>query len=269
MWSNRATMVWLLMVSMATPASAADPVMLYSAGSLRSALSEAATAFEAATGVKVKGKFGPSGVLKDEIVGCAKADVFTSANMEHPQALAASKRGGPVVLFARNRLCALTRPRLKVTSASLVEVMLDPAVKLGTSTPRNDPSGDYAWELFHKADKATPGVFAQLETKAIQLVGNDSAPVVPAGRSVYALLISQQKADIFLTYCTNAIEAQHEVAGLQIVQLPPELAVAADYGLTVINGAPASAYQFAMFILSADGQRSLAKHGFAAPLLPQ
>ena len=51
--------------------------------------------------------------------------------------------------------------------------------------------------------------------------------------------------------------------------LPDELAVGADYGLTVISGASPQAYQFAMFILSVDGQRVLAKHGFAAPALPQ
>jgi molybdate transport system substrate-binding protein len=53
------------------------------------------------------------------------------------------------------------------------------------------------------------------------------------------------------------------------VQLPDAIAVGADYGLTVVNGAPAQAYQFALFILSADGQRTLARHGFAAPALPQ
>jgi ABC-type molybdate transport system substrate-binding protein len=46
-------------------------------------------------------------------------------------------------------------------------------------------------------------------------------------------------------------------------------AVGADYGLTVMAAASPSAYQFAMFILSADGQRVLAKYGFAAPTLPQ
>ena len=32
-----------------------------------------------------------------------------------------------------------------------------------------------------------------------------------------------------------------------------------------MNGAPAAAQRFAQFILSADGQAILAKHGFAAP----
>jgi hypothetical protein len=39
--------------------------------------------------------------------------------------------------------------------------------------------------------------------------------------------------------------------------------------LTVLTGASPQAYAFAMFLLSTDGQRGLAKHGFAAPALPQ
>jgi len=81
--------------------------------------------------------------------------------------------------------------------------------------------------------------------------------------------VAESKADLFLTSCTNAREAQAQNPGQQIVALPQELAVGADYGFTVIAGAPPQAYQFALFILSVDGQRILAKHGFAAPALPQ
>ena len=54
-----------------------------------------------------------------------------------------------------------------------------------------------------------------------------------------------------------------------MIALPDTLAVGADYGLTVITGASPSAYRFALFILSPEGQRILEKHGFAAPNLPQ
>jgi molybdate transport system substrate-binding protein len=174
-----------------------------------------------------------------------------------------------VVLFARNRLCALARPGLDVTPAALLDRMLDSSVKLGTSTPKADPSGDYAWEVFRKADKLSPGASAALEKKALQLTGGPSSPPAPQGRSVYGGLLAQGAADIFLTYCTNALAAQRENPVQQIVALPDALAVGADYGLTVMNGASAPAYQFAMFIPSAEGQRTLAKHGFAAPALPQ
>ena len=84
-------------------------------------------------------KFGPSGLLKKEIADGGKADVFASANMEHPEELADDGTGGPVVRFARNKMCALVKPGLDVTSDTLLARMLDAKVKLGTSTPRADP----------------------------------------------------------------------------------------------------------------------------------
>ena len=141
--------------------------------------------------------------------------------------------------------------------------------RLGTSTPRADPSGDYAWEVFRKADRLRPGAFAALEKKTLQLTGGPNAPSAPPGRTIYGALVAEGKADIFLTYCTSAREAQTQNSSQQIVPLPVELAVGADYGLTVLNGSSPQAYELAMFILSIDGQRVLAKHGFAAPALPQ
>jgi molybdate transport system substrate-binding protein len=184
-----------------------------------------------------------------------------------PAVAATANRTGPVVLFARNKykLCALVRPGLAVTS----DTLLDPEVKLGASTPKADPSGDYAFEAFRKAEAMRPNARPALEKKALQLTGGPASPPAPQGRSIYGELLAQGAADIFLTYCTNALAAQRENPTPQIVALPDVLAVGADYGLTVMNGASAPAYKFVMFILSAEGQRTLAKHGFAAPGLPQ
>jgi molybdate transport system substrate-binding protein len=254
-----------VLISMSAPSVAEDLVLLHAAGSLRGALTELAGSVEAATGARVKAKFGASGLLKDEIAGGTKAEVFASANMEHPRALALAKRSGPVALFARNKLCALVRPGLTVEPATLLDRMLDAEVKLGTSTPRADPSGDYAWAVFRKADRIRPGAYALLDKKALQLTGGPASPPPPPDRSIYGALLAQRAADIFLTYCTGALAAQKENPGQQIVDLPDALAVGADYGLTVINDASAPAYKFALFILSNEGQQLLAKHGFAAP----
>jgi molybdate transport system substrate-binding protein len=241
----------------------AETVQLYAAGSLRAALTDAAKAFEAETGNTVQAKFGPSGLLRDEIAGGAKADVFASANMEHPQALSAEKKSGPVLLFARNRLCALVKPGLKVDSATLLERMLDPAIKLGTSTPKADPSGDYAFEVFRKADAIKPGARAVLEKKALQLMGDANSAQPPAGRLVYGWHIAEGRADIFLAYCTATRETQKQNPDQQIVDLPDSLAVGADYGLTVITGATSAAERLAQFIMSPAGQKILTGHGFA------
>ena len=87
--------------------------------------------------------------------------------------------------------------------------MLDPAVKLGTSTPKADPSGDYAFELFERVERSgarRPGG-PLLADKALQLTGGPNSPPPPAGRNVYGMLVATGQADVFLTYCTNAVVA--------------------------------------------------------------
>ncbi len=252
-----------------TITQAAEAVLLHAAGSLRASLDDVAGAHEKATGIKVTAKYGASGTLREEIERGAKAEVFASANMEHPLALARAGKSSPVVLFARNQMCALARPGLTVEPGNLIDRMMEAQVKLATATPRADPSGDYAWEVFRKADAQRPGAFAALSHKALQLTGGPSSVTAPVGRSLYGMLVSQGRADIFLTYCTNALEAVKQNPGQRMIALPDNLAVAADYGLTVMITASPAGWRFAMFILSADGQRILANHGFAAPGVPR
>ncbi len=255
----------LAMISIPGAAAAQQIVLLHAAGSLRGALTEVSKAFEASSGVKVDGKYGPSGLLRDEIAGGAKAEVFASANMNHPESLAKDGKSGPVTRFTRNRLCALVKPGLEITSANLLDRMLDANVKLGTSTPKADPSGDYAWDVFKKADALKAGSFAALEKKALQLTGGPNSPPAPKDRNVYGAVVADGQADIFLTYCTNAVVAKRENPAQQIVALPDTLAVGADYGLTVVKGASGNAEKLAAFILSNEAQAILAKHGFAPP----
>jgi len=260
---------FMLTMTISSPATAADPVLLHAAGSLRGALTEVTQAFTKTYGAPVIPRFGASGLLKDVIAAGEKAEVYASANMDHPQALQREGISGPVVLFARNELCAFLRPGLAATSADLLDKMLDPAVKLGTSTPRADPAGDYAFAVFARAEAVKAGAKAALETKALQLTGGPNSPPTPADRNVYGERLAQGAADIFLAYCTNAGPIAKEQPAVRMLRLPEALAVGADYGLTVIRGASPNAYRLAMFILSADGQRILARQGFSAPALPK
>lgn len=251
-----------------TPAAAQEPVRLYAAGSLRAVLDEIGAQFTAETGTKVANTYGASGLLRERIDKGEPAEVFASANMEHPAALAKQGKAGPVVLFTRNQLCALARQGLAVQPQSLLDRMLDPAIKLGTSTPKADPSGDYAWEVFEKAERQRPGSFATLDRKALKLTGGAGSAPPPTGRNVYGALVEKGEADIFLTYCTNAVLAKGEIGTLQIVALPVGLAVGADYGLTVLNGATPEANRLAFYMMSPAGQAIFAKHGFSAVALP-
>jgi molybdate transport system substrate-binding protein len=131
----------LRIIIMASPADATE-VLLHAAGSLRDALTDVAKAFETSGGETVRQQYGASGTLRDAIASGERAEVFASANMAHPQSLAQAGKAGPVVLFARNRLCALVKPGLAVTPDNLLVRMLSADTRLGTSTPKADPSGD-------------------------------------------------------------------------------------------------------------------------------
>ena len=244
--------------------ASAETLNLYAAGSLRAALTDVARAFEAKNGgLKVEAEFAASGLLRERIEKGEAAHVFASADMGHPQKLVdAGLARTQAGVFARNQLCALVRAGLSVTSASLLDALVDPVVRVGTSTPKADPSGDYAFALFAKAEARKPGAKARLEAKALQLTGGPTSEKAPPGRNQYGWVMDSGKADIFLTYCTNAVLARKEVSSLQIVQIPPELNVGADYGMIVLKSAPVVADKLAAFMRSEDGQAILVGYGF-------
>ena len=77
--------------------------------------------------------------------------------------------------------------------------------------------------------------------------------------------MDQGQADIFLTYCTNAVAAQAEVPRLKIVTVPPDLQVYADYGLTVRRFTHPAAQAFAEALFSPASQAVFARYGFGSP----
>jgi len=174
----RKSVIAVAIFAMAGPA-AAETVQLYAAGSLKGALTDVAKAYEAMTGNKIDAKYGPSGLLKNEISGGAKAQVFAFANMEHPQALRDEKKSyGPSL-----RAQQIVRAR---------------------ETRSGGGQRDFARSHARSRGKA-------------RHLNTESRPVLGA-----------------------------------------------DYGLTVINGAPGSAQKFADFIMSSQGQEILMSYGFAS-----
>lgn len=258
-------MAAVLLGASAGAQSASSDLSVFAAGSLRAALGDVSRAFEAShPGTSVRLTFGASGLLKDRLMSGEKADVFASANMEHPEALHAAGKAGQVQRFARNAMCGLVVADSGTTSVNLVQRMLDPDVKLGTSTPVADPSGDYAWQVFKRIEQSgVLDAFDRLSTKALQLTGGPMSPPPPAGRNVYGALVANRSADVFLTYCTNATLAVREEPSLRTVAVPAEINVGASYGVAGLEGGSSQAQVFVEFLLGAEGQQILAQHGFA------
>lgn len=262
-------MVGAAPVSAQTDTSTASPtITVYAAGSLRAALDEVARAFEQAQGARVAMTYGASGLLKNRIVAGEAPQVFASANTEHPQALVAAGKAVAVTPFTRNALCVLTTPGFTLQGQTLAQRLLAADVRVGTSTPKADPSGDYAFTMFERfeATGATgPGTADALKRKALQLTGGPNSPKLPAGRNVYGDLVASGQADAFVTYCTNASAARREHPQLQVLPVPEVVNVSAVYGLVVLNPATALAQAYTQFVVGPQGQAVLAAHGFSAP----
>lgn len=241
-----------------------ETVRVLAAGSLRRAFAAIEAAFrQAAPDVRLQRRHGPAGLLRAEIERGAGFDVFASADMGHPARLAAAGRATAARRFARNGFVATVRLGLEAAPEALIDVMLDPAIRLATSTPGADPSGDYAETFFDAVERAMPGKGERLRAKALRLVGGPASPPVPEGRAAAAWLIATGQADIMLGYASYAAATPAE-DGVAVLALPADLAPRPEYGLCLSPSAPAAACRFADFLLSPPGQAILIESGFGA-----
>jgi molybdate transport system substrate-binding protein len=265
---QRGLALWSI-VACSLSAPAQTVLTVHAAGSLRAALTEVAQAFEVQTpGSSVRLVFGASGLLKDRLQGGEASDVFASANMEHPQALVATGRAESANAFARNALCGLSKATFELQGDTLVARLLDPRVRIGISTPRADPSGDYAFQMFERVESAGVGPTGSAEVlkgKALQLTGGPNSAPPPADRNIYGVLVVAGAADMFITYCTSAAVAAAEQPTLKVWALPATVNVSAQYGIAVLRPVSAQAQRFVDFVLGERGQRILAAQGFAPP----
>lgn len=268
----RSTLTAILILLSSTTAAIAqtarDELAVYAAGSLRAAMTDLARAFERDAPTTVKLTLGPSGLLKDRIEGGEAAQVFASANMTHPEALRASGKAEDVRPFTRNALCALASSAFALHGKTLAQRLLDSDVRVGTSTPRADPSGDYAFQMFENIESsgaAGAGSAAALKGKALQLTGGPKSPQPPAGRNLYGILVDEGKTDILITYCTNATEAKQQLSSLQVLAIPDAINVSAVYGIANLRPASPAARAFVDFVTGPQGQKILGTYGFSAP----
>lgn len=261
---SRTPALLLLVLLAVTPAQAQSPVhvSLFASGTLRGAIAEIAKGFTQQTGIVVDQTYGASPQLRARIEGGETADVFASADTVNPQRLQHEGKSGLVTVFAHNRMCLLVKPFIAGTRKA-DDLILDRSVRLITALPVRDSAGDYAEAVFDRIDDHELGALNYLDAKALRLFGSPDAPI-PAGADPGAyLLLTANRGDAFLGWCTAAaISVATNPSRLQSLQLPADIAVTANYGLTLRTGAPLEAGLLRDFILSPASQVILAKYGF-------
>ena len=251
----------VVLLAVSTPARA-DALKIMGAGSLRGAVTDLLQRFPLQSDTVDTPEFGPSGLLRQKIESGAAVDVFASADMQQPRQLAAGHPERLVILFARNSLCALARSNLGLNQANLLDRLLDPAVRIATSTPGSDPLGTYSWQVFARADALKPGARATLEAKAKKLVGGgEKTPPLVAGKGAVEGIFLSDQADVMLIYCSAVSAVQGEIPSLTSIKLPSELTVDPADGMVVLDSKPV-ALRFVAFVMSEEGQAILRSHGF-------
>ena len=242
----------------------AKELHVLAAGSLREVIGDLAQRYQTATGVGVIADFGPSGVLRERIEKGGKTDLFASADMGHPLKLLADGRAVRVAMFTRNALCGFALPKTELTTANFLDRLLDPAVKLGTSTPKADPAGDYTWLIFRKADALNPGAYATLDAKAQKIVGGTASP----SDDPVADGFRTGKIDVMIGYCSGRQRMAKAIPGIQAVDVPEPITAGPEYGLAILKDADPQAQDLALYVLSPEGQQVFAQFGFKPVGLP-
>jgi molybdate transport system substrate-binding protein len=251
-----------------TDARAAEEPRVLAAGSLRQVMAEIGEHYKQATGTTVTAEFGPSGLLRERIEKGDHADLLASADMGHPLKLLQEGRATRVVMFTRNTLYGIAAPQVGLTTANFLDRLLDPAVKLGTSTPKADPAGDLYMDHVPSRRCSAPGELRdpQRQGAADRRWPLEQRPGRRQGSRSRRTRLGPSRHRHRLLYKRQAeAVADGRAAGRGG---PTRDCHRAEYGLAVLKGADPRASDLALFMLSPDGQQIFAHYGFAPIALP-
>ena len=204
----------------------AAELVIFEAASLKDAFAKLAQKFEADhPGTKVISNAAGSQELRAQLQHGASADVFASADRKHMEALVADGLVHPPAVFACNEPVLVVRAALAAT------------VKTFADLPRVD-------RLVVGAPDVPIGAYtAQILAKAASRYGGDFAARVEARVVSRELNVRQVLAKVVLGEADAGIVYRSDVAALpagkvQVVAIPADLNVTAQYPISILKQAP-------------------------------
>jgi molybdate transport system substrate-binding protein len=241
-------------------AAPGETVEVYSAGSLRGVVGALSREAQSRWNLEVKPTFGGSGLLRERIEKGERPDLFLSADLASPLKLEQQGRTVvPAIAIAANRMCIVSRRELKVTAENLIDRLLAKGVRIRTSTPVADPSGDYAWAIFDRIERLRPGAGATLKEKAQASMSLPMKPAAPEQNPMAALFNSHQ-VDVAITYCSGTAALLKDAPDVGSLEVPAALDPHPIDGMAVLSDKPA-VLRLALWLLSEKGQAAVAEQG--------
>jgi molybdate transport system substrate-binding protein len=237
-------------------AKASATVTVFAAASLSEAFEEIGKQLEREhQGWRVRFNFAGSNQLALQIESGARADVFASADSPWMTYLSERDRvDGDAQPFARNRLIAIV-PRTNPARIASLRDFSKRGVKL-VLAGEAVPAGKYARTVLRNLS-ALPQYGDDFARRTL-------ANLVSEEENVRAVVTKVQlgEADAGFCYVSDALGPVARY--LRTFEVPEAQNVLADYPIAVLEGAPSPwlAKAFVDRVLSAEGQRVLARHGF-------
>jgi len=240
---------------------------VFAAGSLREALGAIAQDFGAAHQIQVRTEFGPSGRMRERIERGERTDLFASADIGHARTLVEQGRATVMAMFARNSICALAAEELGLTEATIVDKLLDKATKIGISTPKADPLGDYTVEIYHRISQEHAGAADDLMARSTVIEAPPGGPQARSG-DAFADALQERRVDLAILYCSGRDRFARLLPTARMIPFPPRLQVGPEYALAVLKDGDPRVAGLALYVLSPEGQTTLARFGFIPVSLP-
>ncbi len=253
-----ALLVLLLAVALASTAAAQQRLTIFAAASLTDVFTAVGQRFEQEhPGVTLQFNFAGSQALATQMEQGAAADVFASADQRWMQY--AEQRhllGGPVRVFARNRLVVIT-PKANPGSIDTLQDLARSGLKLVLAAA-HVPVGGYSREALRRL-----GVVSGF---GADFAGRVLANLVSEEENVKGVVAKVQlgEADAGIVYATDVTPAIR--SRLRVLEIPHASNPIAEYPVApTATGKRELAAAFIAMLLSPTGQELLAARGFLAP----
>ena len=226
-------------------------LLVFEAASLKDAFAKLAQRFENEhPGVKVVANAAGTQELRAQVEHGATADVFASADHKHMDALVAEGLVAAPSVFTCNEPVVVVRKGMAPLIRSWAH--LPRAERIVVGTPEV-PIGAYTLQILQKATKSQGADFpARVQAKVASRELNV--------RQILAK-VALGEADAGIVYRSDAVSAAGKV---QVVSIPPESNVTAEYPIAVVKKAPspALARQWVDLVKSPAGAQILGESGF-------
>ncbi|EIJ68758.1 substrate-binding domain-containing protein [Pasteurella bettyae] len=234
-----------------------NQITILSAGSFHPALLELIKHWNMPI-IKLRTIFGPAGLLRERIEQGENCDLFISADTKQIEQLEAQHKISHSQIIAQNQLCLTLLNKAEYKECSALDLLLNPNLRVGTSTPICDPSGDYSWQLFEKIEQAYPTHGNRLKNHAYQLVGGRNSVKIPQGELASCYLLQHYPIDMFIGYAHYRKQLKHNSAFI-IKSLPAEFSIMANYSCGLLNQ---NAMRFYHYLASSQAQAIIQSQGF-------